>query len=311
MLLLRNLDTAGSRLRSPILTLGNFDGVHKGHQRILHRLVERARSCGGHSVALTFQPHPAAVLAPDRAPPLITNLRSRVERIAAAEVDAIMIQRFTEKFSRITAEDFVRRLLVDKLHVREIVVGHRVTFGHQRTGGAELLRRLGDECGFDVEVIGPVAVDGIEVSSSAVRRAIIAGDLAGAHNLLGRAVSVNGRVVHGHHRGKTLGFPTANLRVAGLVLPPDGVYAVRVRIGDKRYGGVANLGKRPTFGENERGLESFIFDYDGDLYGQLIDVAFVQQLRGEIKFPNPQALIERIRKDVAAARDVLAASPAP
>jgi len=310
MLLLRHFDGAGRRLRSPVLTLGNFDGVHVGHQRILSRLVERARENQSNSVVLTFQPHPAAVLAPDRAPPLITNLRARVERIASAEVDAVLIQRFTAKFSRVTAEDFIRRFLVEELRVREVVVGHRVTFGHQRAGGAELLRRLGGECGFGVEVIGPVAVDGIEVSSSAVRRSIVAGDLTGAQKLLGHAVGVNGRVVHGHHRGKTLGFPTANLRVAGLVLPPDGVYAVRVRIGEEHYGGVANLGKRPTFGENERGLESFIFDYDGDLYGRIIDVSFVRQLRGEIKFSGPQALIEQIRRDVDAAREVLAnASP--
>lgn len=309
MLLLRHPDRVGSRFPSAVLTLGNFDGVHKGHQRILNRVVERARACDGTAMVLTFQPHPAQILAPDRAPLLITNLRTRVERIADSGVDAIFVQRFTAEFSRITAEDFVRRLLVGSLGVRQVVVGHRVTFGYQRGGGADLLRRLGEECGFAVEVIGPVEVDGIEVSSSAVRRTIVAGDLAGAQRLLGRAVNVNGRVVHGHHRGKTLGFPTANLRVAGLVLPPDGVYAVRVRIGEKRYGGVANLGKRPTFGENERGLESYVFDYDGNLYGRIIDVSFVRHLRGEIKFPSPQALIERIHQDVAAAREVLSTSP--
>lgn len=307
MLLLRHLDQVGPRFRAPVLTLGNFDGVHRGHQQILGRLVERAKSYGGTSVVLTFQPHPAAVLAPTRAPALITSLRTRVGRIADSGVDVTFVQRFTAEFSRISAEDFVRQLLVAGLGVREVVVGHRVTFGHQRAGGAELLRRLGNECGFKVEVIGPVEVDGIEVSSSVVRRAIVAGDLDRAQMLLGHAVSVSGRVVHGHHRGHTLGFPTANLRVAGLVLPPDGVYAVETRIGDRIYGGVANLGKRPTFGQNERGLESHVFDFEGDLYGRLVEVSFVKQLRGEVRFPNVDALVVQISDDVNEARRILSA----
>jgi riboflavin kinase/FMN adenylyltransferase len=305
MYLLRHLDLVGTRFRAPVLTLGNFDGVHRGHQQILARVVERAQNCDGTSVVLTFQPHPAAVLAPTRAPALITNLRTRLGRIADSGVEVTFLQRFTEEFSRITADDFVRRLLVGRLGVKEIVVGHRVTFGNQRAGDADLLRRLGRECGFDVEVIGPVEVEGIEVSSSAVRKAIVAGDLARAETLLGHSVSVSGRVVHGNHRGKTLGFPTANLRVVGLVLPPDGVYAVDVRIKQRRYGGVANLGKRPTFGDNERGLETYVFDFDGDLYGHLIEVSFVEQLRGEFKFPSVDALVEQISRDADHARRVL------
>lgn len=306
MLLLRHLDLARPRFKTPVLTLGNFDGVHRGHQQILARVVERARSRGGTSIVVTFQPHPAAVLAPSRAPALITNLRTRLGRIADSGIDVTFVQRFTTEFSRITAEDFVRRLLVDRLNVKEIVVGHRVTFGNRRAGDAELLRRLGRECGFEVEVIGPVEAEGIEVSSSAVREAIVAGDFERAQILLGHGVSVSGRVVHGHHRGKSLGFPTANLRVTSLVLPPDGVYAVEVRIKDRRYGGVANLGKRPTFGEHERGLETYVFDFDGDLYGRLLEVTFVEQLRGEFKFPSVDALVEQIARDAEIARRLLA-----
>jgi riboflavin kinase/FMN adenylyltransferase len=306
MLLLRHLERIGRRFATPVLTLGNFDGVHRGHQEILRRLVATARAIGGQPVALTFRPHPAAVLAPGGAPPLITDWRSRLERIAEFGVDAIIVQRFTRAFSQITAEDFVRRLLVRNLGIHTVVVGHRVSFGHNRAGGAEMLRRLGAEYGFAVEVVGPVTVDGILVSSSAVRRAIEAGDLERAALLLGRPVSVGGRVVHGSHRGKGLGFPTANIRVAGIMVPPDGVYAVRVSTPGGQRAGVANLGKRPTFAGRERSLETHLFDVDADLYGQRLEVTFVRRLRGEVKFPNPQALVEQIARDVTAARQALA-----
>lgn len=309
MHLFRHLDRAEQRLPVPILTLGNFDGVHRGHQQILRRVVECARQSHGTAVVLTFQPHPTAVLAPQRSSQLITHLRTRVERIAESGIDAVFLQRFTQAFSRITAEDFVRRVLVDRIGVKAVVVGHRVTFGHQRGGDAALLRRLAQECGFELEVVGPVQVDGVEVSSSAVRHAIVAGELEQAESLLGHPFNVCGRVVHGQHRGKTLGFPTANLRVGGLVLPPDGVYAVRVRVGKNRYAGVANLGKRPTFGEHERSLETHVFDFGDDLYGRLIDVSFVKFLRGEVRFPNAQALVEQIGRDAVDARRVLAGAP--
>lgn len=309
MHLFRHLDRAGQRLSVPVLTLGNFDGVHRGHQQILRRVVERARQSNGTAVVLTFQPHPTAVLAPQRPSQLITHLRTRVERIAESGIDAVFLQRFTQAFSRITAEDFVRRVLVDRIGVKAVVVGHRVTFGHQRGGDAALLRRLAQECGFELEVVGPVQVDGVEVSSSAVRHAIVAGELEQAESLLGHPFNVCGRVVHGQHRGKTLGFPTANLRVGGLVLPPDGVYAVRVRVGKNRYAGVANLGKRPTFGEHERSLETHVFDLGDDLYGRLIDVSFVKFLRGEVRFPSVQALVEQIGRDAADACRVLADAP--
>lgn len=305
MELFRHLDRAARRLPFPVLTLGNFDGVHCGHREILRRVVERARQAQGTAIALTFQPHPAAILAPKRAPQLITHLRTRVERIAETGIDVLFLQRFTERFSRIGAEDFVRRVLVEGIGVRAIIVGHRVTFGYRRGGNAEVLERMAREGGFELDVVGPVEVQGIEVSSSVVRAAIVAGDLERAEMLLGHPFSVGGRVVHGQHRGKALGFPTANLRVGGLVLPPDGVYAVHVRMGNRRCAGVANLGKRPTFGENERSLEVHVFDFAGDLYGRRIEVTLVEFLRGEIRFPSPQALAEQIARDAADARRVL------
>jgi riboflavin kinase/FMN adenylyltransferase len=311
MLLLRHLERVGRRFTTPVVTLGNFDGVHRGHQQILRRLVAVARAVRGAAVVLTFHPHPVAVLTPARAPRLITDWRARIERIAALGVDAIIVQHFTRRFSEVTAEDFVHRFLVDGLGVHTVVVGHRVSFGHNRVGRAETLRQLGATYGFGVEVIGPVEVDGMLVSSSAVRRAIASGELDRARALLGRAPSVCGRVIHGHHRGKGLGFPTANLRIAGLVLPPDGVYAVRALVQGRRHQGVANLGFNPTFQDHERALEVHLFDFEAPLYGQRLEVDFVERLRGEARFPNAQALAEQIARDVAAARQALAKAREP
>ena len=305
MVLLRHLERVGRRFRAPVLTLGNFDGVHRGHQEILHRVVSTARAIGGTAVALTFEPHPAAVLSAATAPPLLTDWRSRIGRIAAMGVDAVIVQRFTRAFSEISAGDFVRRFLVAALGVHKVIVGHRVSFGHNREGRAAMLRHLGAEHGFGVEIVGPVDVEGFTVSSSAVRRAVRDGDLQRAWACLGRPASVSGRVVHGHHRGRDLGFPTANLRVDGMVLPPDGVYAVWTQRPNGGRGGVANLGRNPTFGNTSRSLEVHLFDLDEDLYGQRVEVGFVRRLRGETRFASVQALAEQITRDAAAARRAL------
>jgi riboflavin kinase/FMN adenylyltransferase len=308
MLLLRHLARIGGRFNAPVLTLGSFDGVHHGHQQILRRLVEVARSINGQAIVLTFYPHPATVLAPEHVPKLITDWRARMELIAAFDVGAIIMQHFTRSFSQITAENFVRRFLVEGLGVRAVVVGHRVSFGHNRAGHATTLRQLGTKYGFAVEVIGPVEVEGHLVSSSAVRRAISHGELQRAKLLLGRTPSVAGRVAHGHHRGKGLGFPTANLRIGPLVLPPDGAYAVRVRVRGEWRPGIANLGFNPTFHQHERGLEAHIFDFHAELYGDRVEIAFVQRLRGEREFPTSQALAQQIARDVEAARQALGRS---
>jgi riboflavin kinase/FMN adenylyltransferase len=302
MLILRHLERVGRRFRAPVLTLGNFDGVHRGHQEILRRLVACAQAIQGTPVVLTFRPHPTALLAPALAPRLLTDWRGRIGRIAATGADTIIIERFTRAFAEISAADFVRRFLVEALGVHTVVVGHRVSFGHHREGTAGSLRRFGAYYGFHVDIVAPVEVDNVVVSSSAVRHAISAGDLDRARAYLGCAPSVAGRVVHGRRRGKQLGFPTANLRISGMVLPPDGVYAVWVHVGDIRHPGVANLGFNPTFSEHEHHLEAHLFDFHADLYGRRIEVGFVKRLRGEIKFANVQALAEQIARDAAAAR---------
>lgn len=306
MLVLRHLEHIERRFSAPVVTLGNFDGVHCGHQEILRRTVAAAREGGGQALAITFWPHPAQVLAASHHPPLIMTLRQRLELIADCGIDVAVAQRFSLRFSRVTAEDFVRRLLCERLGARRIVVGHRVSFGHQRGGNAEVLRALGSEMGVAVEVVEPIHVGDTIASSSAVRRAVSAGDLDKARRLLGRPHTIAGRVIHGHHRGRSIGFPTANLRVHNAMVPPDGVYAVRLCWHGRWHPGVANIGFNPTFGDRQRSIETHVFDFDADLYRQRVEVAFVQRLRGEAKFPNAAALAAQIRQDVLAARAALA-----
>jgi len=303
---LRHIVTSPRRFVAPVLTLGNFDGVHRGHQAILGRVAEVAHANGGDAVALTFNPHPVAVLRPDRAPSLITSLRDRIGLIAGTGIDVLVLQHFTPAFAALTAEAFVERFVVGRLRATRLVVGHSVSFGHERRGDAALLTALGQRLGFAVEVVGPIRVDGHDVSSSAVRRAIAAGDVALATMLLGRPHRLGGRVVHGKQRGAAIGFPTANVRVRAGMLPPDGVYAVRVRRDGVWIDGVANIGTNPTFGDTGRTLEAHLFDFDADLYGAHLDVAFMERLRGEETFPSVDALVAQIARDAEQARALLA-----
>jgi riboflavin kinase/FMN adenylyltransferase len=309
MLVLRHLEHIERRFAAPVLTLGNFDGVHCGHQAILARTVAAAHAQDGEAIAITFWPHPAQVLAPARGATVIMGLRQRLELMASCGVDVIITQRFSLGFASITAEDFVRRLIVERLGVRRLVVGHSVSFGHNRGGNAVVLRRLGADLGVEVEVVEPVRVGDHVASSSAVRQALRAGEIEHARLLLGRPHTITGRVIHGHHRGRTIGFPTANLRMKAAMLPPDGVYAVRLRWRDQWRAAVANIGFNPTFGDRERSIETHVFDFAADLYRQRVEVAFLKRIRSEVKFADASALVAQIKQDVAAARAVLVQEP--
>ncbi len=307
MRIIRHIATHPRRFDGPVLTLGNFDGVHRGHRAILARVVSEARRMGGEAVAMTFAPHPIAVLRPERAPAVLTCLRHKAELIAAAGIDVLLLHRFTHAFAQLTPEEFVDRFVVGRLGARKVVVGYSVTFGHDRRGNATVLRELGARAGFEVEIVGPVQVTSHVASSSAVRRAIAAGDMPLASDLLGRDHRVVGRVARGHRRGVTIGFPTANVRVRQGMYPPNGVYAVIGRTAYGCHGGVANIGHNPTFGDRApRTLEVHLFDFDGDLYGQRCDVAFVERLRSETRFPSAEALAAQIQRDAEQARAVLA-----
>ena len=309
MEVIRHIATCSRRFAAPVLTLGNFDGVHRGHQAILGRVAEAAHGSGGEAVAMTFNPHPVAVLRPDRAPPALTSLRDKVRLIAATDVDVLIVQHFAPAFASLSAEAFVQRFIVDRLHATRVVVGHSVSFGHERRGDAALLERLGRQFGFAVEVVGPVRVGEHDVSSSAIRRAVLAGDVRLAATLLGRPHRVGGRVVHGRRRGAAIGFPTANVAVGSGTFPPDGVYAVRAERAGTWIDGVANIGTNPTFGAGPRTLEVFLFDFDENIYGERLTVSFIERLRGEVTFGSVEELVAQIRRDADDARALLATRP--
>jgi riboflavin kinase/FMN adenylyltransferase len=315
MRVIRHLAGRAGPVGRAVLTLGNFDGVHLGHQAILGRAVARARELGGQAVALTFEPHPLAVLAPERAPAIIQPMRDRLALLRDLGVDVAILQRFTRGFAALDPEPFVRDFVLRHLELLHVVVGYNVNFGRNRAGSGETLRTLGMHLGFGVEVVGPVAAPGDEpgeeVSSTRLRELLQRGDMRGARRLLGRPYALRGRVIVGDRRGRTLGFPTANLHLRPrLLMPPDGVYAVSVEGEGATYPGVLNIGVRPTFGGRRRTVEVHLLDFTGDLYRRWLVVRLIERLRGETAFAAPDALRAAIAADIATARRVLAGDAA-
>lgn len=305
MEIVRHIENRSLSLAKPILTLGNFDGIHLGHQALLQRVVQDAKSQGGRSVVLTFEPHPLKILAPERAPRLILTHKDKMHLLQSLGVDVVIIQRFNAAFANVQAAEFVRRYLIDRLKVHKMWVGKDLKFGKDRKGRVEDLIRWGTEGGFEVGVIEAVEVKGKRVSSSGIRELIERGVVDEVHRFLGRYHFVSGRVVPGHRRGRHLGFPTANIVSRTEVRPPDGIYATLIQVGDRRWPSVTNVGMNPTFGDGPRTIESYIFDFRGDLYGQPVRLFFVKRLREEKKFPSSDLLVEQMKDDVLSAREIL------
>jgi len=306
MRVIRHLAHVAPPLRRVVLTLGNFDGMHLGHQAIVRRALHEARGVGGQVVVLTFHPHPIAVVAPDKAPPLLQSLRDRLARLRDLDVDVTVVQRFTPAFAALEPDAFIRYLGAH-LELLHVVVGYNVSFGRGRVGTVDTLDELGARHGFTVDAVGPVTVGEAQVSSTALRQLVAAGDVRHAGELLGRPYTLRGRVVRGEQRGRTLGFPTANLHQRpGLLLPADGVYAVHALLDGRSVPAVLNVGVRPTFGELRRTVEAFLLDFDGDLYGRWITLELIERLRGERRFAGVDALRQAIAADVARTREVLA-----
>ena len=302
MEIIRNILTH-PQLPHPVVSLGNFDGVHLGHQAILQRLVAEAKGRAGTALVLTFHPHPLSVLRPDQPVALLLNLREKMTQLAALGVDRVLLQRFSLSFSHLNPEEFVERYLVQAIGAEKVIIGHNFSFGRDRSGRSAGLADLGKKFGFAVETVGPIMSSGHEVSSTAIRSLLRAGKMSAVAQLLGRSYAVSGRVEKGFKRGRTIGFPTANLRPRANTLLPNGVYAVRVDIGEQeQLPGVANVGINPTFGGNARTIETHIFDFSADLYGQHLRVSFIEHLRGEKKFPSVQDLVQQIQTDAARAR---------
>ncbi|MGE3275683.1 MAG: bifunctional riboflavin kinase/FAD synthetase [Vicinamibacterales bacterium] len=292
-------DVRPPRWPHPVLALGNFDGLHRGHVKIIDRVRRGAAERGGTPLVLTFEPHPPRVVRPDKAPPLLMTAGQKLEALERAGIQGVAVVRFTPELSRWSPEEFVRRVLVDWLHVSEVWVGADFLFGRDRSGNFSVLRALGAELGFRAEKIDPIRYKDFVVSSTRIRRLVSEGRVDEAGALLGRQVFIDGTVVEGARRGRELGFPTANLETENELVPPPGVYATMATVDGIVYPSVTNIGVRPTFETDGRQrIEAHLLGVDQDLYGRLMRLAFVQRLRDERRFPDVDALREQIAADV-------------
>ena len=292
--------------RGSVVTVGTFDGIHLGHWAILREIAARAHRDDRRSVLVTFEPHPLEVVNPQAAPRLLTVGDERLEILAQGELDLVVFLPFTRALSQYSPEDFVR-LLINRFHMEELVIGHDHGFGRGRSGGETLVRELGRTLGFTVDVIGAVSVGTRPASSTLVRRAVAGGDLETARDLLGRAYSITAPVIRGSARGRKLGYRTINLAVTNQrkLLPPDGVYAVRAEWRDGSAGGMMHQGPRPTFGERDRTLEIHLFDVDVDLYDVSVKISWMRRLRDVMSFPDIQSLEAQLGRDLEAAKGAL------
>jgi riboflavin kinase/FMN adenylyltransferase len=300
---------ASGRLRMPAVAIGNFDGVHRGHQALFSLARKLARAEGGEAVALTFDPHPARFFNPELAPPLIATAQQKFQLLAACGLDAVIEEPFNADFAALAPQEFVRRILVERLAVRHVVVGATFVFGAKRAGDLQTLQQLGQEHGFQAHGIEPVRVASIVVSSSKVREFVLLGKVGGASMLLGRDYLVEGRVVPGKARGRFIGIPTANVESDNEITPRKGVYAGWACLPDDTvHRAVINIGTNPTFEKAAvLSLEVHLLDWSGDLYGQRIGVLFTQRLRDERRFDSAEDLVAAIRNDIAEARQLLLA----
>ena len=288
-----------------VVTVGMFDGVHRGHRYLIGRVKEVAAEMGCASAVITFTNHPRSVMRPDTRIPLLNSPEDRLRLLSETGVDLVVPLTFTLEFSYLRAREFVEFLL-RSLNMRGLVIGPDFAFGYQREGTPDVLAALGEELGFSVEIVEPVTFDDLVVSSTEVRRCVEAGDVAHAAAMLGRAFAISGFVEEGDRRGRTIGFPTANVAVEpGFIVPGHGVYATWTQADGRTYLSATNIGVRPTFGGGGRQIETHLLDYDGDLYNAKLWVAFARKLRNEQPFSGVDALVAQLQRDVAAAREAL------
>jgi riboflavin kinase / FMN adenylyltransferase len=287
-----------------VVTLGNFDGVHLGHQALIRHTVEEGKRLGVPSVVLTFEPHPLKLLAPARAPKLILLHKDKMRLFQSFGVDIVVIQNFDESFAALEAPDFVRSFLVERLRSKKLWVGRDLRFGKGRKGAVENLVQWGTRYDFEVGTVEPIVVDQERVSSSRIRQLVEEGRVEEATPLLGRYHFVSGKVVSGHRRGRELGFPTANIASRNEVLPQDGIYATLLQIGEESLSSVSSVGVNPTFGPAARTIESFVLNFDRSIYGESVRLSFVKRIREEKKFDSVEQLISQMRGDVTAAQSI-------
>ena len=309
MKLIEHLDEIKEPFSNAVITIGNFDGVHIGHQALFHEVIERAEAVNGTAIAMTFEPHPIRVLKQNGHPPLITLHEQKMELMESAGLDVVICVPFTLKFAALTARDFVEDLLIRRIGAKVIVVGRDYTFGKGREGTVDLLQAMGKDLDVDVVVadwIPAPRARNERISSTRIRELVMDGSMAEAQKMLGRHYQLRGEVERGRDRGgKLLGFPTANINLQDELCPKTGVYAVTVECGGTRFKGVANIGYSPTFEDHQFTVEVHILDFEKDIYGKKIRVNFIKRLRDEIKFSSVDELSKQIHKDVEHAREIL------
>ncbi len=306
MKLIKGVGDIPHEFRDAFVTIGNFDGVHLGHQFLFKTLIQEARRENRKAVVITFDPHPKKILHPDRRPfYLITTLEEKIRLIEKQGIDALMIIPFTLEFSETTAEEFVNEILWDGLRIRKILIGHDYTFGKDKAGNESLLSKLGNKLGFEVGIINAFKVDNGVISSTRLRYAILEGNVKKATAILGRPYNLGGIVIEGSRRGGTLGFPTANIKPVKVLMPANGVYAAVIHMEDSRYQGVLNIGLNPTFSDEKLSIEVHILDFNDNIYGKNLDILFIDRIRDEKKFTGPEKLVEQIKRDTDQARTIL------
>ena len=291
---------------SSVVAIGNFDGVHSGHRRVIDTARRIAAEDGYEDMVFTFVEHPRSVLRPDSPVPLLTPWPEKVDRLGDSGVSACVAAHFTPDLAQLSPEEFVTRILLGQLNAKAVVTGFNFRFGHRQSGSPEVLKALGAQHGFRVEIVTPFEQEGGVVSSSRLRELVATGAIESANAMLGYAYTLTGTVIHGDKRGRTIGFPTANLEISReKLLPAYGVYACRVKVGDAELPGIVNIGQRPTFDPPKLMIEAHIFDWSGDIYGETIAVSLVSRIRAEQAFPSVDALIAQIKADCRVAREAL------
>ncbi len=310
MIIFESLDIS-ERFSSPVLTIGNYDGVHIGHKTIIEQVKEKARLMGGTSMLMTFDPHPLTVVRPDAFIGLISPVPLKKRLIEECGIDVLIIAPFTEEFRRVEPEDYVKDILVGRLGIKGLIVGYDFRFGKQGKGDVDLLRRLSDTYGFFFEVVEPITLGGEKIGSNRIRHMIQEGETERAIAFLGRPYMMTGRVVKGFGRGRELGFPTINIESAFQLVPKTGVYSTEIETGKGRFCSVTNIGYNPTFGGKELSIETYILDFSGDLYGQEVTLSFCRRIRNETKFGSVDELKERIAMDVRMTREYFEAVSPP
>ena len=307
MKVIRGIKDIPEDLKGGVITIGNFDGIHRAHQAIISRVLQVAKKTGSNAIVMTFEPHPQQVLHPGRKPFfLITTLEEKLALLEELGIDAVVLIEFSLEFSKTTAQVFARDILCGAFQPTLILIGHDYTFGSGKEGKPDYLKNQGRVYGFNVEVMGAVEMEGGIVSSTRVRNVILEGDVALASRLLGRPYTLKGHVVKGDRRGTDIGFPTANIEPEKILVPGRGVYAAFVDVDGERYKAAINIGFNPTFTEEKRTtVEAHILDFEGHLYGRKLLLSFIERIRDEKKFEGPRPLVEQIKRDVERTREIL------